>query len=655
MSDYDKLAAKINTVLKPLEKYGFTGYQAARQLQDLTVANKLVGTTSQSAMEELDAASESIANVNEQAGKSQNLKKWAATLKDNTSSVKDKKKAMEELGKQYPQLAGDMAGLIKAAEAEAGKIDLSNAATIETLKGNLNVLAQTVAAKAKAAMLAGETGAYEGYQQVAAYIKTLLDLIDKIGTGVDAPTPHGGGGGGGKTNKALQAQQDELNHQKAMDQLSLAEEEAWLEKMLTKYAKTAKEKQDIEEKLYAVRKEKMQADLEYQKAMDQLTLQEEIDAITKEISKYKEGTQARKDLEKELYQLKKDLAKQEYDLQVYYGQLTLEQQVEKLQQMISQYKAGTQERIDLEKQLYDVQQQIKERDAANIDKLSDGLVDALKARYDEQKRIEEERIKTSIDAWKKWGDEQVAAIDTQIKALDELTKGEDRAEEERKRRRQIAALEQQLQYENDAYNRRKLQDQLTQAQDDLNKWLARNEREDLKASLQDQADAARQKVQDEQDKLNQDLDANSKYYDDLTQEYKLRAEAEKMLMQGSQQEIVDLIKAFVPEYDAIGKSMGEKLVDGFKSRVGDIEAWFQSLNASIVQYQNQMAAVANAAADAFWLNRGAAPAGTQTSTPASSPTISTLPQVTMIFNGPVDDPIEFRRQVQAILEEMYDM
>ena len=79
----------------------------------------------------------------------------------------------------------------------------------------------------------------------------------------------------------------------------------------------------------------------------------------------------------------------------------------------------------------------------------------------------------------------------------------------------------------------------------------------------------------------------------------LRAEAEKLLMTGSQREIVSLIGEFAPEYDALGKTLGEKLLEGFQSKVGGVVAWFQSLNDSLYQIQEQAAAEAIAAANQF--------------------------------------------------------
>lgn len=462
------------------------------------------------------------------------------------------------------------------------------------------------------------------------------------------------GGGGSSKNSALERELALLEHKKALDQLTTQEEIDNLERILNKYAKTNEEKEDIIEKLYSLRKQKAKEDLEYQKAMDQLTLREEIAAIDAQLATYKAGTQARRELEKERYALAKELQRQEYDLKVYYGQLTLKQQEQQLSLMLADYKKGTQARIDLEKELYDIQQQIRENGISRIDSVADGIIQALSNRYAEQQRIETERLEESKENWKKWGDEQVEALQKQIDALDELTKQEDKEEQERQKRRKVASLEQQLLYETDLYNQMKLQEQLADARKELDDWLRQQEREELKASLQEQINQVQQKVEAEQEKIDKQIEANDKYYEELTKEQNLQAEAQKLLMKNNQAEILDLLKNFAPEYNLTGQSLGEQLVDGFMGKVADIEAWFNGLTARFTQYQNQIAAVATQAADEFYRSYGVA-TSMQNGVAATGAVTASSPQITMIFNQPVESPTEIRREMERLAEQLSNL
>ena len=490
----------------------------------------------------------------------------------------------------------------------------------------------------------------DGKLTISNEIPKLMDTNTKKSGG----GKKGGGGGGSAKNTALEREMSLMEHKKAMDQLTTQEEIDNLERILNKYAKTNEEKEDIIEKLYSLRKQKAKEDLEYQKAMDQLTLREEISAIDAQIATYKEGTQARRDLEKERYSLAKELQRQEYDLKVYYGQLTLKQQEQQLSLMLADYKKGTQARIDLEKELYDIQQQIRENGISRIDSVADGVIQALQNRYAEQQRIETERLEESKENWKKWGDEQVEAIQKQIDALDELTKQEDKEEQERQKRRKVASLEQQLLYETDLYNQTKLQEQLTNARKELDDWLRQQEREELKASLQEQISQIQQKVEAEQEKIDKQIEANDKYYEELTKEQNLQAEAQKLLMKNNQVEILNLLKNFAPDYNLTGQSLGEQLVDGFMGKVADIEAWFGGLTAKFSQYQNQIASIATQAADEFYRTHGVA-AGMQTGAAATGTIAASAPQITMIFNQPVESPTEIRREMERLAEQLANL
>ena len=48
----------------------------------------------------------------------------------------------------------------------------------------------------------------------------------------------------------------------------------------------------------------------------------------------------------------------------------------------------------------------------------------------------------------------------------------------------------------------------------------------------------------------------------------LQAEAEKLILTQSQDELLSLISSYAPEYDALGQTLGEKLLDGFKRKGG---------------------------------------------------------------------------------------
>ena len=137
-------------------------------------------------------------------------------------------------------------------------------------------------------------------------------------------------------------------------------------------------------------------------------------------------------------------------------------------------------------------------------------------------------------------------------------------------------------------------------------------------------------------------------------DFNLRAEAEKAIMESTQQQIIAMIKSYAPEYDLAGQTIGQKLVDGFKSKVGDIESYIQGIIDNIASYQANMAALANDAADNFWRKKAeydayiAAQAAPAVSQPAAAPQVN----MTVQFNQPIQSPVDVRRAMDKVANDI---
>ncbi len=328
---------------------------------------------------------------------------------------------------------------------------------------------------------------------------------------------------------------------------------------------------------------------------------------------------------------------------------TLEQELAYLQEInqnATRYKLTTEERLDLEERIYDVQKAIAARDAEDLDTLANGVVDALGARYEAMRDTELAALDESRSAWETWRDSNVAAIQAQIDAIDALTEAEDREATDAEKQRKIASLQQQLEYEQDAYNRAKLQQQLTAAQDSYASWLAQNEREDQKAALEAQIEAINQRADAELSALDQRQEEIEAVYEARLQTAALEAEAEKELASSSQQEIIDLIAAYAPDYNATGETLGEQLYEGFKSKVGDIAAYVENLNALIQTAQDDLAAQVQAAADSFY--QQASEGAAASALAASGVTINQTNQ----FYTPVETPSQTAWKIRQANEDL---
>ena len=142
--------------------------------------------------------------------------------------------------------------------------------------------------------------------------------------------------------------------------------------------------------------------------------------------------------------------------------------------------------MDLEIELYNLKKELQQEEINAIDSLAGALVEALRNRYEEQRKAEQDRIQESIGNWQTWEDETVSAIQGQIDALDELEKQEESEEKRREYEQKKQALQLQLAYEKDDYQRKQYQQE-----------LARLEKEEQERLDQEAREAERERLEEE--------------------------------------------------------------------------------------------------------------------------------------------------------------
>ena len=97
----------------------------------------------------------------------------------------------------------------------------------------------------------------------------------------------------------------------------------------------------------------------------------------------------------------------------------------------------------------------------------------------------------------------------------------------------------------------------------------------------------------------------------------LRAEAEQIIMNNNQKEIVSLIRSYAPDYASAGETLGSQLVEAFKKKVNNVISYVEDITNQINNYTSSVVAVANSAADNFI----AKTSGKQSATSSKSVTI----------------------------------
>lgn len=411
------------------------------------------------------------------------------------------------------------------------------------------------------------------------------------------------GGNTDDSNKALANELKQLEHKKAIGQLNSQQEYNWLVRINNKYRKNADEQSDMEKRLYNAKKQ-MQADEEA--------------ANTKALQEAYKGIENKKSL----------------------GKMNSQQELRQLEQIRQRYKMTAEERMELEIKIYNLKKSLKDDEISSINTLADAVTEALKQKYEEQRKLEEDRINESIESWQNWEDKTVSAIQGEIDALDELAKKQDSENKRQEYENKRQQTELQLAYEKDDYNRTQLQKELARLDKEEAERLAEEQREAKKKALEGRIEAVKGQSQATQERLNKELDKLGEKYEKLTDSFSLKAQAQKFIADSTQKQIVSLIKSYASDYEIAGNTIGDALYNGMKAKMDNISAYVDGVFGKIEAYQRKMANTANASADRFWASQNSA----QSAKKQSSQKAVTVKQ-TVNFNQPIESPVETRRQL----------
>lgn len=433
--------------------------------------------------------------------------------------------------------------------------------------------------------------------------------------------------------------------------------------------------------------------IEHLKAMDQLTIQSEIASYQKILDEFVLTADQRKSVEEKLYATKKKLREQEEkaqsdSIQKEYerigrlskqGYLSTQQEIAQLEKIAVKYKLTTEQKIALEDKLYEKKKQLRDEEISSLDNLGNAVITALKNRYEQQKELEEKRIDESIENWKKWEDETVGSIQSQIDALDELKNAHDEENKRQEYENKRQALELQAAYEKDDYNRQQIQKQIAALDKEESERLFNVQIEEQKKALQEQADNIKAISSENQERLQNQKNTISETYSKLMNDIALQGEAKKFILENTQDEIVKLINSYAEDYEMLGQSLGERLYTGMTSKVDDINAYINKvaqrtdtagertiaanrlnayiksvadtvnqISANAAALKSQMAVTANAAADKYYEVQKQY-YNTSTNNNISKPIVINM---TVNFNEKVDSPVEVRRQMESFSRQL---
>lgn len=430
-------------------------------------------------------------------------------------------------------------------------------------------------------------------------IEKLIESISGMELNLTGSSSGGYNSAASKYSEAL----EKINHQKRMGQLTTEQEIAALEELGEKYSLTADEQMDLEYRLYSVKKQ----------------YQEELE---------KAHTEALNDRYEQMSNLKS------------LGRLTAEEELEWLEKIRDTYQMNADERIALEIKIYNLKQELYQDEIDALGDLGDAVTEALKAQYEAQKAAEEKRINDSIEAWDDWEEATVSNIQAEIDALEALEKEQESQAAAAEYYQKSQELKLKIAYEKDDYQREQYQKELNRIAQKEEERLRKEQAEAKKTELQSQIEDVHSTADARREALNAELDVINENYGELTSALSLRAQAEQIIMQRSQEDIVELITSYAPDYNIAGQSIGESLYEGLKSKVDGIYGYVADVMTAITDYQERAKAVAAQAAADF-------EAAYQKSRSSGATTNTTVVNYTSNFNTPVQSPVQTKRAIES--------
>lgn len=224
-----------------------------------------------------------------------------------------------------------------------------------------------------------------------------------------------------------------------------------------------------------------------------------------------------------------------------------------------------------------------------IDKFKEDIANALKAKYEDELKLQEESINAQIQNLEKWKDESIKRItevyDTKIKAIEAQLEEEEKIDKDREEMKKINSLKSAIDFEHNEFNKAEMQQELNNLLKEREKRLHREQLEEQKKKLEKEKEDKLQNINSVYESNKQSLEKQLEDYrafcEKRTQDAVLQAQAEKMIMDNNQKEIVELLHSYSKEYEYAGQTLGQKLVDGFSPKIQEIKDMIASITAEI--------------------------------------------------------------------------
>lgn len=226
------------------------------------------------------------------------------------------------------------------------------------------------------------------------------------------------------------------------------------------------------------------------------------------------------------------------------------------------------------KSLIELTNKVKDEQIKNIDDVTSKVKEALKEQYSDEQSYEEKRLNLELETKKKSLQTKIDSLDAQLNQHEiEVQDAEDTEKEKQ--------LRQMLQMN---YSKKK-KEELQQELDDLLK--AREERK-YKESIEAQKTSLQNQITLAEENTNKQLQNIKDFYEAKLREASINAEAEQLIMNNNQDDMIKLLHDHGKDYELAGQDLGTRLVNGFKTPLESLRSIFNDLAKSLSNAQSSI-------------------------------------------------------------------
>lgn len=504
------------------------------------------------------------------------MQNYLDIVKKGDKSTTDYQNAVKELSKAYPEAANAEGIIIDQAQnlinAEQLKADTAWKGAQDTIQSYISMLNAAIESEGVQRKVAQNIGI--AFEEVKPKLQGVLNLLQAMAgyqaeevpnvTPTSVTNPTVSKSSSSYSNKALDNYKKQIEHKKALDQISLKEEIAMYETALNRYAKTTDEKMELREKLYDLNKE---------------LAQKEKELLEQQTEDYEAYIQEQKNLKGAAYDVKEQT--QDYDKIIKLHKNYLNQIMKDERLSIDERKQIYREELQT---IRDYEQQKRDLRVEAVDNTVTQLTNVITKQLEEMQKKDKDFIDEQIEQVEKLKeirinainaeyDAKIEVIEKELAALDKAEQQKSRDEEDAEYEKKKKRLEELVAFEHDAVTKANYQKELDKLIAEYQKTLDKRALDDKKEALNEQKDLLKeeqdnkvQTIEDEAEKqkevYNKQLTELEEYYDkqiDMAQET-----AEQMLLnvEKNQDQILYLLKTYGNKYEITGQSLGEKLAQG---------------------------------------------------------------------------------------------